>query len=124
MTYDEAVEYIHSVSWKGSVPGLSRITELCKRLGDPQKKLRFIHIAGTNGKGSVSAMLYSVLNAAGVRAGLFTSPYLVKFNERMSALGQDISDSELASSGRFHHISPRSCVHQLLPLTFLLHQPI
>ena len=97
MTYDEAVEYIHSVSWKGSVPGLSRITELCKRLGDPQKKLRFIHIAGTNGKGSVSAMLYSVLNAAGVRAGLFTSPYLVKFNERMSALGHDISDSELAS---------------------------
>lgn len=57
------------------------------------EKLRFIHIAGTNGKGSVSAMLYSVLNAAGVRAGLFTSPYLVKFNERMSALGHDISDS-------------------------------
>ena len=66
MTYDEAVEYIHSVSWKGSVPGLSRITELCKMLGDPQKKLRFIHIAGTNGKGSVSAMLYSEIGRAHV----------------------------------------------------------
>ena len=52
MTYQEALSYIHSVSWKGSVPGLSRTRELLVRLGNPQEKLKFVHIAGTNGKGS------------------------------------------------------------------------
>lgn len=98
MTYAEALEYIHSVSWKGSVPGLERITELCARLGDPQKKLRFVHVAGTNGKGSVSSMIASVLTAAGYRTGLFTSPYLVDFCERMSVDGHDISHADLCES--------------------------
>lgn len=98
MTYAEALEYIHSVSWKGSVPGLERITELCARLGDPQKKLCFVHVAGTNGKGSVSAMIASVLSAAGYRTGLFTSPYLVDFCERMSVDGRDISHADLCES--------------------------
>ncbi len=101
MTYDEALAYIHSVSWKGSRPGLARITELCARLGDPQKQLRFIHVAGTNGKGSTCAMLSSVLSAAGQRVGLFTSPFIRRFNERMQ-VGQggvlrDIPDDELAA---------------------------
>lgn len=95
MNYDEALRYIHSVCWKGSIPGLERISKLCELLGNPQNKLRFIHVAGTNGKGSVSAMLYSILNKAGYRVGLFTSPYLVDFRERMSALGEDISREEL-----------------------------
>lgn len=97
MTYNEALDYIHSVCWKGSRPGLSRITELCKKLGDPQKSLKFIHVAGTNGKGSVSAMTSSVLCAAGYKTGLFTSPFIVRFNERMRINGEDISDEELAS---------------------------
>lgn len=96
MNYQEALDYIHSVSWKGSRPGLSRITELCRRIGDPQKHLKFIHVAGTNGKGSTSAMLSSVLMAAGYRVGLFTSPFIVRFNERMKVNGRDIPDDALA----------------------------
>ena len=96
MTYTEALEYIHSVCWQRSRPGLSRIEALMKKLGDPQKSLRFIHVAGTNGKGSVSAMTASVLSAAGYKVGLYTSPFIVRFNERMRIDGCDISDEELA----------------------------
>ncbi len=96
MTYTQALDYIHSVSWKGSRPGLSRITELCRRLSDPQKGLKFIHVAGTNGKGSTSAMLSAVLTAAGYRVGLYTSPFIVRFNERMQVNGRDIPDDVLA----------------------------
>ena len=96
MTYEEALSYIHSVDWKGSRPGLERISELCERLGHPERGLRFIHIAGTNGKGSVSAMLDSILRAAGYRAGLFTSPYIESFNERIRLDGADISNEDLA----------------------------
>ncbi len=96
MTYDEALAFIHSTSWKGSRPGLSRTVELCARLGDPQKSLRFVHVAGTNGKGSTSAMLASVLRTEGYRVGLYTSPFILRFNERMQVDGRDISDRELA----------------------------
>lgn len=96
MTYEQALDYIHSVCWKGSRPGLERISELCARLGDPQKQLKFIHVAGTNGKGSTCAMLDSILRAAGYRVGLFTSPFILRFNERMRVNGQDIADGELA----------------------------
>ena len=97
MTYDEALFYIHSVSWKGSRPGLSRTRELCERLGRPQDSLRFIHIAGTNGKGSTSAMLASILQEAGYRVGLYTSPFILRFNERIQINGQPIPDDELAA---------------------------
>ena len=96
MTVSEALSYIHSVSWKGSVPGLSRTRELLRRLGNPQNQLKFIHIAGTNGKGSTAAMLASVLRAAGYRTGLYTSPYISCFNERMQVNGAMIPDEELA----------------------------
>jgi len=96
MTYKEALAYIHSVSWKGSVPGLSRITELCHRLGDPQHGLRYIHVTGTNGKGSTSVMFDTILRAAGYRTGLFTSPYVRFFNERMMVDGCPVSDEKLA----------------------------
>ena len=96
MTYKEALDYIHSIDWRGSRPGLSRITELMERLGNPQDKLRFIHVAGTNGKGSVCAMISSILRAQGYRVGLFTSPYIRYFNERMSVDGVPIPDEELA----------------------------
>ena len=97
MTYSEALEYIHSVCWKGSRPGLSRITELMDKLGNPQDSLRFIHVAGTNGKGSTSAMTASILTKAGYKTGLYTSPFIVRFNERMKINGEDIPDEELAS---------------------------
>ncbi|MBE6662282.1 MAG: bifunctional folylpolyglutamate synthase/dihydrofolate synthase [Ruminococcaceae bacterium] len=96
MTYTEALSYIHSVCWKGSRPGLERITKLCRRLGDPQKKLKFIHVTGTNGKGSTCAMVESVLRAAGYKTGLFTSPYVKFFNERMQVNGKNVSDERLA----------------------------
>lgn len=96
MNYSEALSYIHSISWKGSVLGLGRTQELLHKLGNPEKRLRFIHIAGTNGKGSTAAMLSSVLQSAGYRAGLYTSPFINRFNERMQIDQQCISDDELA----------------------------
>ncbi|MBO7341625.1 MAG: bifunctional folylpolyglutamate synthase/dihydrofolate synthase [Clostridia bacterium] len=98
MTYNEALEYIHSVVWKGSRPGLERITQLLEKLNNPQDGLKFIHIAGTNGKGSTSAMLESVLRAAGYKTGLFVSPYIKHFNERICVCGKPIGDEELAAA--------------------------
>lgn len=98
MTYEEALRYIHSVTWQGSRPGLERITELCRLLGNPQDSLRFIHIAGTNGKGSVSRMISSILEKSGYRVGLFTSPFVERFNERIMLDGHDIPDEDLASA--------------------------
>lgn len=97
MTYEEALAYIHKISWRGSRPGLTRITELCAALGDPQKDLKCIHVAGTNGKGSFCAMLSSVLIEQGYRVGTFTSPYIVRFNDRMCFCGKEIPDGELAA---------------------------
>ena len=96
MNYSEALEYIHSVNWCFCKPGLERIGELCRMLGDPQRELKFIHVAGTNGKGSFCSMLSSILKEAGYKTGLFTSPYIRFFNERMQINGEPISDSELA----------------------------
>ncbi len=96
MTYAEALEYIHGISWTFCKPGLERISELCRRLGNPERDLKFIHVAGTNGKGSTSSMLSSVLCRAGYRTGLYTSPYIRRFNERMRVNGEDISDGTLA----------------------------
>ncbi len=96
MTYKEALDYIHSVSWLGSRPGLSRISALCDLLGHPERCCRFIHVAGTNGKGSVSKMLSEILRSAGYRVGLYTSPYVETFNERIQFDGESISDDDLA----------------------------
>jgi len=97
MTINEALDFINSVSWKGNVPGLSRTFGLLERMGDPQKDLKYIHIAGTNGKGSTCAMLASVLKAAGYKVGLYTSPHIYCFNERIQVGGENISDEELAA---------------------------
>ncbi len=92
---EEAIAYIHSVCWKGSIPGLSRTQNLLELMGNPQKKLKYVHIAGTNGKGSTAAMTASILQKAGYRVGLYTSPYIYRFNERMQINGEPISDQEL-----------------------------
>lgn len=97
MDYKEALEYINKTEWFGSRPGLERITELLEKLGNPQNGMKFIHIAGTNGKGSCAAMTASVLKAAGYKTGLFTSPYLYRFNERMQINGKQIDDDVLAA---------------------------
>ena len=96
MNVQEAVNYIESTSWSKTRLGLERERELLKRLGDPQKKLKFVHVAGTNGKGSTCAMLASVLRCAGYRTGLYTSPHICRFNERMQVNGEEITDEELA----------------------------
>lgn len=96
MTYDEALTFIHSINSMFCNPGLERTLELCQGLENPQDSLKFIHIAGTNGKGSTSAMLDSILREAGYRVGLFTSPYIERFNERMRVDGEPISDGLLA----------------------------
>ena len=97
MNVSEALSYIHSVCWKGSIPGLSRTRELLAKMGNPEKKLRFVHIAGTNGKGSTAAMLAAILRQAGYVTGLYTSPYIIKFHERMQVNGEMISDEELCA---------------------------
>ena len=97
MDYKEALAYIDGLHWYGSKPGLERVGALLEKLGDPQKELKFVHIAGTNGKGSCAAMTASVLKAAGYRTGLFTSPYLFRFNERMQLNGEPIPDETLAA---------------------------
>ncbi len=95
MTGQEAVELIHQEAWTGRTPGLSRTTELLRRVGDPHKKLRFVHITGTNGKGSTAAMVASVLIQSGRKTGLYTSPHLWRFHERFQVNGQPIPDDTL-----------------------------
>ena len=96
MNYKETLDYIHSISWTFCKPGLERIGALCESLGNPQDSLRFIHVAGTNGKGSTCSMLSSILKAEGYRVGLYTSPYIRFFNERMCVDGTPISNEELS----------------------------
>lgn len=97
MTYEQAIEYIHGLYWRGSKLGLTRTVELCRLLGDPQKKLKFIHVAGTNGKGSTCAMLSKILCEAGYRTGLFVSPFVDRFNERIQLNNTPIPDDDLAA---------------------------
>ena len=97
MNATEAIEYIHSVCWKGSIPGLGRTQALLEKMGNPEKDLKFVHIAGTNGKGSTAAMTASILRKAGYRTGLYTSPFIYRFHERMQVDGVEISDEDLAA---------------------------
>ena len=94
MNIDQAIEFIHSL-YRKAVPGLDRIRKLLALLGDPQKELKFVHIAGTNGKGSTAAMTASILCKAGYKAGLFTSPYIYRFHERIQMDGRQIADEKL-----------------------------
>ncbi len=97
MTYQEAIDYIENFTWSRTRLGLGRTLELLGRLGDPQKKLRFVHITGSNGKGSTCAMLDSILRRSGYVTGLYTSPYVCDFNERIQVNGENISEADLAS---------------------------
>lgn len=96
MTYEEALEYINTYGWSKTRLGLDRTGELLKRLGDPQGRLKFVHAAGTNGKGSTCAMLESVLRTEGYRTGFYPSPYILDFRERIQVSGKMIPKADLA----------------------------
>ncbi len=92
----QAIEYIHSLEKFGIKPGLERIKALCELLGNPQDKLKIIHVAGTNGKGSTSTMISNILIKNGFNTGLYISPYVTDFRERIQFNGNMIEHSELA----------------------------
>ena len=95
MDWNEAIALLHGANWKHTKIGLERMRDFMHALGDPQEKLRYVHIAGTNGKGSACVMTQSILTAAGFRTGLYISPHLDQFNERISIDGETISDADL-----------------------------
>ncbi len=96
MNCNEAIEYIHSLEKFGIKPGMERIRALCEALGNPQKKLKVIHVAGTNGKGSTSTMISNILRKSGYNTGLFISPYVSDFRERIQYNGNMIDRYDLA----------------------------
>ncbi len=96
MTGNEAISYIHSMTWNRRATGYEHAKILLEKMGNPEKKLKYIHIGGTNGKGSTAAMIASVLQKAGYKTGLYTSPYIYRFHERIQIDGEQISDEELA----------------------------
>jgi len=95
MNYDEAMEYIHGTLKFGSKLGLESITKLMDFMGNPQKRLRFIHVAGTNGKGSTTAFISNILINSGYKTGIFTSPYIQRFTERIKINDKEIEPDEL-----------------------------
>jgi dihydrofolate synthase/folylpolyglutamate synthase len=111
MTYEESVRYLYSLGRELASPrqasvakfDLVNITVLCEHLGQPQRAFESVHVAGTNGKGSTAAMIESILRAAGLRTGLYTSPHLERINERIRLDGQEISDADFAAAfSRIH----------------------
>ncbi len=96
MNFNESVEYIHSLLAFGIKPGLERISMLLQLLGNPQDKLKIIHVAGTNGKGSTSTTISNMLIASGKKTGLFTSPYVIDFCERIQIDGENVDKSIFA----------------------------
>lgn len=97
VNYEQAVAYIHGKYGKGVKRGLDNMYALLRRLGNPHEGLRCIHVAGTNGKGSTCAFLDAALRAQGYRVGLYTSPFLMRYNERMRINGGEIPDETLAA---------------------------
>ena len=119
MNYQEAMEYMEKVGTYGIVPGLDSIRELCRRLGNPQDELKFVHIAGTNGKGSTLAYISSILQAAGYRVGKYISPVIIDYCEKIQIGKQKITHKDLCEgleiikkhcdamvSDGFHHPTP------------------
>lgn len=91
------LQYLYALDEKGIKPGLKRVLLFLDQIGNPQKKIRTIHVAGTNGKGSTCAIIASILQVAGYKVGLYTSPHLIRFNERIRVDNEKISDEEIVS---------------------------
>ena len=94
MDVDEAIAYVNHYSWSKSRPGLSRTVELLEKMGNPQKRVKFIHVAGSNGKGSTCAMLESILRTAGYKTGFYLSPYIEEFLETFQINGRNIDKQQ------------------------------
>lgn len=99
-TYQETMDWIHNLLNHGMKPGLQRMDWMLDELGHPERRLRTIHIGGTNGKGSTVSFLRHMIQEGGWRVGTFTSPYVVRFNERISVNGEAISDNDLIDMAR------------------------
>lgn len=98
MTYEQALEYLASLNKFGINFGLARIEKLLSLMGHPERRFKVVHITGSNGKGSTSAMLEAILRASGIKTALYTSPHLVEYTERMSVNGQPIDRQEFAAA--------------------------
>lgn len=98
MNYEQAIDYIEQTDTPRQRYGLEKLKQALHLMGDPQDRVPYVHIAGTNGKGSTASMLSSVLNHAGLRCGLYTSPHLQRYNERFQIAGEPISDEQLIQS--------------------------
>lgn len=120
MNYIESIRYLEEEVGFASVPGLTRIRALLARLGNPEKKLRCIHVAGTNGKGSAVAMLSSVLKESGFKTASYTSPHLHRYNERFVMNGQEISDDQFAEEITLmrHHCEAMATAGEDTPTLF------
>ena len=110
MNYNDVIDYINKIEVLGSQPGLARINKLLEYLGNPEKDLKVIHVAGTNGKGSICSMLQFILMNAGYKVGMYTSPHLEKYNERMKINNKDISDKDFANIGEKVIKGAQKCV--------------
>ncbi|HTD13719.1 MAG TPA: folylpolyglutamate synthase/dihydrofolate synthase family protein [Chthoniobacterales bacterium] len=121
-SYTEAIGWLYSTQASGVKLGLENVRLLLEALGNPHQQLTCIHVAGTNGKGSVSAMLDSVGRAAGLRTGLYTSPHLVRFNERIQVSGQTITDYEVLAglNGIREAIARSGCTPTFFEITTAL----
>ncbi len=119
MEYQETLDWLFSLENMGIKLGLGRVRELLFDLGEPQNRFRLVHVAGTNGKGSVSAMTASILQASGLRTGLYTSPHLVDFRERIIVDGVMIAEGEVVDLAReIRDVCGRSSDEESRPLTF------
>lgn len=98
MNYEQAIDYIEQTDTPRQRYGLEKLKQALHLMGDPQDRVPYVHIAGTNGKGSTASMLSSILNHAGLRCGLYTSPHLQRYNERFQIAGEPISDEQLIQS--------------------------
>ncbi len=112
MKYQEALDYIESIQSYGIVPGLSSITELCRRIGNPQDRLKFVHIAGTNGKGSVLAYISTMLKCAGMKVGRYISPTIFEYRERIQVNGRNITQKALCEGVEMIREACEDMMHQ------------
>src|SRR3989344_7973451 len=115
MDYKKMLAYLYSLETHEVKLGLERIQSLLDRIGNPEKRLKCIHVAGTNGKGSVCAMLQSILMESGYKVGMYTSPHLKKFNERIRINDDLITDGEIVKY--FIRIKPYITTHSFFEIT-------
>ncbi|HMJ63781.1 MAG TPA: Mur ligase family protein, partial [Candidatus Binatia bacterium] len=118
MTYEDAIKSLYGLQLFGANLGLENTQKLAALCGSPHEQLRFIHVAGTNGKGSTCAMLESIYRAAGLRVGLFTSPHLISFRERIQINRQLITEEEVVAQVQHIQILLREFPKETHPTFF------